>query len=461
MGIRKRLWNWCPKPKKPVSTSFTRLALPLYASLLIGGLLLTVGVAMVLFPPMIFSSSFDESGRVTEVVERVLFPGGAIVVYKNPIHEAPKWYISIKLHNYITCEEDLLAYVNSRTNALNELLKSLSANEKLQITATFKEPLEPTDFKNLYGNYYFAESDGNGPNRLAINVKNETSGRLEIFILDGPSSEFFEEIITHPIKGHLRMINVISFEAFVRVDAVKNLVKDPRILLVDPKECLTIRGLMRKYSLQGFEVTVDRPPLLIGHFGPEGIWGWYAGIDELLSSPSKYDRWRLYFVGKVSDLALPEGTSFNLDEKLPVCYKYCKVDLSEQIITEGITNGDYVIVIGTFFQERSTLYADAIKKVERDQPTTLTADELLSNVAKYDGQSVQVFGRVSDLGYLDGPFFKLDGQLLICYIYNSTNLQSQLNGVQNGDPMIVTGVFRYDGMTLYAEHIRPSKDVRQ
>lgn len=45
---------------------------------------------MVLFPPLMFSSSFDRSGRVTEVVEKTLFPGSAIVVHKNPIYEAPK-----------------------------------------------------------------------------------------------------------------------------------------------------------------------------------------------------------------------------------------------------------------------------------------------------------------------------------------------------------------------------------
>ncbi|MBE0513165.1 hypothetical protein IBX38_08960 [Candidatus Bathyarchaeota archaeon] len=458
MGIRKRLWNWCPRPKKPVSTYFTRLAIPLYVPILVGMVVLGTFAAVIL-PPILFSQ-VEESGRVTEVVERVLFPGGAIVVYKNPIYETPKWYISIKLHNYITCEEDLLAYVNSRTNALNELLKSLSADRKVQITATFKEPLESTDFKNLYGNYYFAESDGNGPNRLAINVKNETSGRLEFFILDGPSSEFFEEIITQPIKGHLRMINVISFEAFVRVDAVKNLANDPRILLVDPQECLTIRGLVRKYSLMGFKVTVDRPPLLVRVFTPQETSN-LVTMDELLNNPSKYDRWRLYFVGKVSDLVHLEGSFFILNEKLLVCYKYYGIDLSEQIVAEGINNGDYVRVIGTFFKEGSTIYADKIQKAKEEYPATLTVNELLANPIKYDGQVVHVFGRISDLGNLDGLFFRLDGKILVCYSYDSVDLYSQISEAQNGDPVIVMGVFSHDDPLLYAEDIRPSKIIKQ
>ena len=181
--------------------------MPLYVSILIGGLLLTMLVTIVLVPQIAFPSEFklfynvDESGRVTEVVEKVPFLGGAIVVYKHPVYDPhPTWHISIKTHNCVTSEEDLLAYVNSRTTALSELLHLLSTDRRVQITVTFKEPLDPTDFKNLYGDYYFAESGGNGPNRCAIIVKNETSGNLETSILDGPSPDFFKEIITNPIK---------------------------------------------------------------------------------------------------------------------------------------------------------------------------------------------------------------------------------------------------------------------
>jgi len=196
---------------------------------------------------------------------------------------------------------------------------------------------------------------------------------------------------------------------------------------------------------------------LVRIFEPELTWD-ATTIEELLANPSKYDRKRLYFIGKVSDI---DDESFKLNEKLLVRYKYYGVDLSEQIAAEDIKNGDYAIVIGTFFLERSTLYIDKIEKVRQESPSTLTINELLANPTKYDGQTVQVFGRVSHLGQLEGPFFKLDEELPVCYIYNNTNLQSQLNGVQNGDPMIVTGIFHYEDMTLYAEHIRPSKDVRQ
>jgi hypothetical protein len=89
--------------------------------------------------------------------------------------------------------------------------------------------------------------------------------------------------------------------------------------------------------------------------------------------------------------------------------------------------------------------------------TPLTVDELLNKPLEYDGLTVHVFGRVSNLEDLE-DFFRLDRKLLVRYIYNNTNLQSQLSAVQNGDPMIVTSTFHYNDTTLYAENLRPSKD---
>ena len=457
MNIPKKLWNWCRRPIKPASTNFTRLTAPLHVSILISGLLLTLLVALVLLPQIAFPSGFrlfsdvDESGRATEVVERVLFPGGAIMVYKVPVYDPrPTWHINIIIHNYVACGEDLSAYVNSRTNAINELLNSLNANEKVQVTVTFKEPLEPDDFKNLYENYSM-ECDGLNS---AIIVENVTSGKLETIRLNAPGPEYLEQFITYPKEG-LKTVSVISIEALIRVDTARTLAQDSRVLLVDPQKCLTVRALMNKYSPSGFKVSVDPPPLLIKNFTHELTYDLVA-IDELLNNPSKYNRWSLYFVGKVSDLSLIENT-FKLDAKLLVCYKYYEVDLSEQINAEDIKNGEYVTVIGTFFQERSTLYAEKIEKKKQEPPSTLTVDELLSNATEYDGQMVQVFGRVSDLESLDGPFFKLDGKILVCYAYDNIDLSSQISGVENGDPMIVTGMFSHDNMTLYARHIRPSR----
>lgn len=369
VGICKRLWNWCRRPPTPTST-FARFATPLYVSILIGGFLLAVLVAVISGPSGFrLFSIVDESGRATEVMERVLFPGGAIVVYKHPVeYPHPTWYVSVKIHNYITSEEDLLTYANSRTDALNELLNLLSVDRKVEITVTFKEALEPSEFKDLYGDY-LAESEGS--HHSAIIVENETSGNLERIILSAPSPDYLEQWLTYPKEG-LKMIGVISFEAFLKVNMVKSLTQDPRILLVDPQTCPIVCELVEKYGLMGFDVTVDRPPIVASVFEPELTWG-ATPLENLLANPSKFNRWRLYFIGKVSDLSLVENAFFTLDEKLLVYYEYYEIDLSEQIDAENIKNGEYAKVVGTFFQERSTLYADEIKKADYSRP-----EELLS-----------------------------------------------------------------------------------
>lgn len=252
MDIHRRLWNWCRRPKRPVSTKFARLATPLYVSVLIGALLLTAYAAVVLLPPMALKSSSDESGKVTEVIEKVEFPGGAIVVYKHPyMYGYPRdIIISIEVHPYITSGDDLLAYVNSRTKALNDLRDSISAVENIYVSVTFKEPLGRTDFVNLWRGYL------EKPLEYAIIVENETSGDLGILVLGMPSHDEpdFMEYFTNP-KG-FKLISVIGFQAIVKADVAETFEQDSRILLVDPHECLTTSRLAEKYSSKGFYVAV-------------------------------------------------------------------------------------------------------------------------------------------------------------------------------------------------------------
>jgi hypothetical protein len=290
-------------------------------------------------------------------------------------------------------------------------------------------------------------------------LENETNGEIETVILNAPSLDYLEEFTAYP-KEDLKIIGVISVQALLRVNILKTLKQDSRILLIDPQECLTIRELVKKYTNMGFLVIVDEPPILVRVFEPE-LTCETTNVEDLLANPSEYDRRRLYIAGKVSALSLPESSFFVLNEKVMIYYKYFEIDLTEQIIAEGIKNEDYVTIVGTFFQERSTLYAHRVKKVKEDHPPTLTIDKLLNNAAEYDGQTVQVFGTVTDLKYSDEATFQLDGKIKICYIHDNVDLQSQISEVEKGDPIIVTGVFHCDDMILYAEHIRPSKSTKQ
>jgi len=83
----------------------------------------------------------------------------------------------------------------------------------------------------------------------------------------------------------------------------------------------------------------------------------------------------------------------------------------------------------------------------------ISTDELLSNPSKYQDQVVTVSGVVGDLGLLRGPYFRLDGKLLVCYLWDETNIYpTQIKDkIQNGDSVVVTGKFHGD--TIYAEKV--------
>lgn len=52
MGIRQKLWNWCPKPKKRVLTNFTNFLTPMHILIIIGALAITVYVTIALSSSM-------------------------------------------------------------------------------------------------------------------------------------------------------------------------------------------------------------------------------------------------------------------------------------------------------------------------------------------------------------------------------------------------------------------------
>lgn len=383
VGIHKRLWNWCPRPKKRVLTPFTRLVIPLYVPILIGGLVLTAYVA-VIFLPSIISSDGDESGWVIDQeVERVEFPSGAIVVYKRQQDPRSARYIIIKVFPNIRSESDLWAYVESRTKAMNELLDFINPDESLQLTLTFNTPLEPVDFQNLCRDYL------EKPNLYAILLRNGTSGTLGVAVCGLPPLDAnFVKDFAYLKKGYT-LVGVIASEGLLKAGMVKTLQSDSRVLLVDPAEDLTTRGLVEKHLSTGLYVGGGVEEILFsskmwseyaklkygvtwvtdsGVFEPElGVSS--VSIDELLGNPSKYHRYRIHVFGTVCDLGLLKGPFFKLDGKLLVCYAYDEVDLYPTNIKDRISNGDYVSVIGRFFFEEeveghhSTLYAEKIEKV--------------------------------------------------------------------------------------------------
>jgi len=80
----------------------------------------------------------------------------------------------------------------------------------------------------------------------------------------------------------------------------------------------------------------------------------------------------------------------------------------------------------------------------------LTANDILLNPVNYDGKTVKVFGKVTELGKLKCPCFTLDNKPInIWYLYDNTNLYPTeiKDKINNGDYVTVTGKFIYDNTT--------------
>jgi hypothetical protein len=232
----------------------TRLATSLYISVLIGGLLLTAGVAIFLFPIAFFK--VDEGPGVAEVVEVIEFPGGAIVVTNHSRVPGYAPYISIRLTYNVTSKEDLLAYIDSRRKALLELADSVNPNETVLVSVTFRYPLKPAEFTDFCRNYVEDAWE------YVTAHRNETTGEvLGMGILKGPSPQDpnFEEALTSVRKG-MRITGVIAFKGLMKVDVARaQQLNNSNILLVDPKKDLIINELVEKYRSEGSDVITDSP----------------------------------------------------------------------------------------------------------------------------------------------------------------------------------------------------------
>lgn len=195
----------------------------------------------------VIKSSFDESGWVIEQeIERVEFPGGFIVVYKRQQDPRSESYVGVKVYPNIRSESDLWAYVESRTKAMNELSNFVNSHELLVVTLTFNTPLEPVDFQNLCEDYL------EKPNLYAILLRNETSGTLGAAVcgLPSPLDASFVKDFTY-LKDGYRLVGVIASEGLLKAGMVEALQSDSRVLLVDPVEDPTVRGLLEEYLSTG------------------------------------------------------------------------------------------------------------------------------------------------------------------------------------------------------------------
>ena len=252
MDVREKLKNWCPRPKKPFSKYFTRSTMPIFISILTGTLVVIYMIVLSIYPASFLK--VDESGWGPKELERISFPGGSIVVtdMRNSPFEEP--YISIHIEAHINSEEDLSAYVNSRTNALNALLDSMAPDAVVEIAAiVFKDPLTPEDFVNLYKNSFVKIGE------YAVIVKDEESGERGAGVLWFPrpeDSDFVSNLTS--IKDGYKLEGIIAVEGYIKAEVARSLQYDPKVLLIDVTKDPFLFELEKKYSTMGYGVQVER-----------------------------------------------------------------------------------------------------------------------------------------------------------------------------------------------------------
>ncbi len=205
-------------------------------------------------PPKISFEPVGDGWVTKKEVERISFAGGGIVV--NEMRQAPsdKGYISLTIEANITSEENLAAYVQSRTNALNTLLDSVAADAWIEMVITFKNPIDPQDFASFCETY--VEKSG----EYSIILTNETTQvkSSEVIWFPRPQETDFIQNLTS-IKQGYRLEGIIAFECYLKAETARQIKSDPAVLLIDPLEDPDMLGVKKDYESKGFVVQVERP----------------------------------------------------------------------------------------------------------------------------------------------------------------------------------------------------------
>ena len=187
-------------------------------------------------------------------VDRISFPGGAILVRENSKSPSDKGYITISMEANLTSEENLAAYVESRTRALNSLLATVSSNATIEAVITFKDPISTEDFAIL------CENSIEKPGEYAVVSTDETTNTRssEVLWFPRPQEVDFAQNLTSTFEG-FKLEGIIAFECYIEADAARSLLSDQKVLLVDPLEDPQVIGIKQNYESNGFYVQLERP----------------------------------------------------------------------------------------------------------------------------------------------------------------------------------------------------------
>jgi hypothetical protein len=158
--------------------------------------------------------------------------------------------------------EDVVDYVQSRIDAARALVENIPPSQLVPVTVTFNKPVTPHEYIQLV-------------KRMGIEVSsydivgNEGAGGAIAPSKSIPYNWAFEAKLKR-LRG-IKVLGVTGFYGLIPAGNIEILQNDPRVILVDPMEDLTILQLKQKYLDQGYEVQV---------YYPVELWIYYKMLGE-------------------------------------------------------------------------------------------------------------------------------------------------------------------------------------
>ncbi len=260
MNLKKHLENlvrgWLPEERNlhGIKRATRRHSLVNKRVLILLSVSLICLLAVIVFLPLLFLSNDEGWWVYSREVERISFPGGDIVVRDNRQSPSVEGYISIGIEANITSHENLAAYIDSRTKALNAFLDTVTTNSTIEAVITFKDPIRPEDFASLCQTYI------EKPGEYAIIVTDEATNikSTEVLWFPRPQEAGFIQNLTSINEGS-KLEGIIAFECYIIAETARSLQSDPKVLLIDPREDLQVLEIKKDYESKGFDVQLERP----------------------------------------------------------------------------------------------------------------------------------------------------------------------------------------------------------
>lgn len=192
-------------------------------------------------------------------LEILRFSGGSISVAE--VSASPS-VIKIRIMPDVRSWEGITTYISSRIDAARTLVESLDSSQLIPVTVTFNTPVSPSEYMRLVKELGIEVSTYNL-------VGNEGAGGSIVQSKQRPYNWEFEARLK--TSRGVKVEGVTGFSGSIPAGNIKTLQSDNRVILVDPREDLTVLQLKQKYADQGYPVQV---------YNPLDLWIYYKMLNE-------------------------------------------------------------------------------------------------------------------------------------------------------------------------------------